>query len=76
MQSVADQGEQPRAERSDAPLHRQQAERRLPQHIIDELVAGYLEGRPTTKLTHQFRLSNSTVLRLLREQDVPIATKA
>lgn len=72
MQSAADQGEHRPVRRGDVPRRRQQAERRLPQQTIAELVAGYLEGRPTTELTHQFGLGKSTVLRLLREHDVPM----
>lgn len=48
------------------------ARRRLPTETIQQLVTDYQAGTPSTQLATRYGISKGAVLRLLREQGVPI----
>jgi hypothetical protein len=50
----------------------QRVDRRLGEDRISELVAAYVAGSPSTRLTRQYGVGKGTVLRLLRERGVAI----
>jgi DNA-directed RNA polymerase specialized sigma24 family protein len=58
--------------REHTPRVRQKTTRRMPQEMLDELAARYLDGVQTPELSEQFKLSRSTVLKVLRDAGVPI----
>jgi len=48
------------------------AARRFGSAAVDELVAAYISGAPTTELMKTYGLSKSAVLKLLRDREVPM----